>query len=47
MFFVCICVLGENVEVAINYVFYVVVKRVIGQFERNAVVFHFHFIFIL
>ena len=34
----CICIVGENVEVAINYVLYVVVKRVIGQCERNAVV---------
>ena len=34
----CIRVVGENVEVAISYVLYVVVKRVIGQYERNAVI---------
>ena len=32
------CVVGEDVEVAVNYVFYVVVERVIGQYERDAVV---------
>ena len=32
------CVVGEDVEVAVYYVFYVVVERVIGQYERDAVV---------